>query len=179
VLYRELGDVGGQAAVLWGISAPLITEHHYDEARQSLEDALALYRTVGDAFGIGWSLYMMGMIDATIGRHAEASRHLSDSLREFVGTGDRSAQVLLLAAFAVAARAVGKTERAWKLTGAVDSFRRATGTDLVLTQIPGLLWDLPLEPPADDAGARRAWDDGSRMSFDDAIAYALEAEVKA
>jgi predicted ATPase/class 3 adenylate cyclase len=177
-MYRELGDIGGQAAVLWGIASPLVAELRYGEAINSLEQALLLYRQVDDSFGIGWAQYMLGQIAITQNRPQEAQGHLSDALRIFESTGDRSAQVLQFAAFAVAARTQGDTQRAWKLTGAVDTFRRTTGTDLVLTQIPGLVWDFPLEPDQADVDARRLWDEGSRMSFEDAIVYALEVDAK-
>ena len=59
------GMCGGQAAVLWGISTPLITEKRFAEAIESLEAGLALYRQIDDKFGIGWSQYMLGQVALT------------------------------------------------------------------------------------------------------------------
>jgi predicted ATPase len=173
-VYREIGDLAGQAAVLWGSSSPLIAEQRYEDAIAVLDEALRIDRQLDDRFGIGWAEYMLGLIAITLKKPDDALRHLGEASRVFASTGDRSGQVLQFAAFAVAAREAGDLERAWTLTGAVDSIRRSTGTDLVLTQIPGLTWDFPLEPAVDDTDAKRWFDDGSRMGLEDAIAYALE-----
>jgi tetratricopeptide (TPR) repeat protein len=177
-IYRELGDEAGEAAVLWGMSTPLISSQQYEEATKTLLSALAIYRKMGDGFGIGWSQHMLGLIEVTLGRPMGAITYLVDSLRAFAKSGDRSAATLLFADFAAVAQEVGDDERTWKLAGAVDALRRATGTDLVLTQLPGLKWEFPYEPPEDEA-QRRWWDEGSRLTFEDAVTYALEAETKA
>jgi tetratricopeptide (TPR) repeat protein len=173
-IYRELGDLAGQAAVLWGASTPLIAQGRYDEATASLEEALRLYRQIDDRFGTAWAEYMLGLIAITLKKPDDALRHLGQATRVFQSTGDRSGQVLQFAALAVAAREAGDLQRAWTLTGAVDSIRRSTGTDLVLTQIPGLIWDFQLEPPPGDEDARRWFDEGSRLGLEEAIAYSLE-----
>ncbi len=176
-IYQELDDTAGQAAVLWGMSTPLISNKRYDEAIASLQSALEKYRKIDDRFGIGWSQHMLGLVEITLGRPRDSLRYLSDALRVFSETGDRSAATLLFADFASAAQELGETERMWTLSGAVDTLRRSTGTDLVLTQIPGLKWDFPYDPPEDEA-SRRLWDEGSRLSFEDAVKYALDVEAK-
>ncbi len=173
-IYRELGDLKGQASVLWGLSTARIVNLDYEAAELSLREALVLYRAVGDSFGIGWTLHMLGLVAGTIGSAESAAVDLGEALRVFRGTGDKSAVVLLLADFCVLARRAGDSQRMFKLAGAVDALRRATGTDLVLNPLPGLDWDLPTTKPTEGAELA-AWEEGERLSFDDAVAYALEA----
>lgn len=179
LIYRELGDVHGQASVLWGLSMPLIVDHEYEAANASLREALVLYRKADDRFGIGWALHMLGMVSVTQGQPAEAAVHLAEAIRVFRGTGDRSAAVLLLADFCSLAFKMGDLPRHWKLGGAVDAQRRTTGVNLVLNQLPGLEWHLPAEPPPHGGAERDAWDEGELLSFDDASAYALEVAPEA
>ncbi|MEA2622535.1 MAG: hypothetical protein QOH61_1445 [Chloroflexota bacterium] len=173
-IYRELGDSRGQAAALWGLSMPAITAREFDRATALLEESLALNEQVGDVFGIGWNHHMLGLIDITLDRLPSGAGHLGAALRLFQRNNDRSGAVLLLADFSVLARHAGDMQRHFRLAGATDAQRRITGADLVLDQVDGVDWVLPDKPP-DASGELAAWQDGERLSFEDAVSYALEA----
>jgi hypothetical protein len=89
-IYRELGDVKGQASVLWGLSTARIIDHDYATAEVLLREALALYRKAGDSFGIGWALHMLGLLAATLGNAESAAVDLAAA---GPGEGVHAAQV--------------------------------------------------------------------------------------
>jgi predicted ATPase/class 3 adenylate cyclase len=174
-LYRDLGDLRGQASALWGLSTSSIVHRDYDAAIAQLNEGLKLYEQIGDGFGSGWSHHMLGLIEITRKNLDPARRHFGQALRIFQQNQDRSGGVLMLADFSVLARATGDMYRNYRLAGATDALRKLTGADLVLTQIDGIDWNLAEGPPEAAADAA-AWRDGEGLSFEDALAYALEAD---
>jgi tetratricopeptide (TPR) repeat protein len=89
---QELDDrgIGAMACMGLGFSLPDLAEQH---ARR--EDALGLYREVGDTWGSAFGLWALGEYHADRGDLATAQAFLEQSTRANTGVGDRwlSAQV--------------------------------------------------------------------------------------
>jgi tetratricopeptide (TPR) repeat protein len=83
---QELADkgIGAMACMGLGFSLP-----DRAEQRARREDALGLYREVGDAWGIAFGLWALGEYHASIGDLATAQTFLEQSIRANTGVGDR------------------------------------------------------------------------------------------
>jgi predicted ATPase/class 3 adenylate cyclase len=172
-LFRELGDPGGVAKVSWALAGLEYDLEEYDAAETHGTDALAVFRELGDRFQTGWALHLLGITAIRLGRLDVAWVRLSEGLRLFREAADVSAIVLLLADFVELALAEGDPERSLRCGGAEAALRESTGVGL-----SG--WIRPLEERrklaeqlTSQATAARAWAEGSSMSLDEAVEYAL------
>ena len=92
----------------------------------------------------------------------------------FIEDGDVSGMTLSLVDLAGLELALGRRERAFRLTGAAEEASRRTGAGLASTSMQARYFpDVPKEPAAGSPD-RVAWDEGMRMTLEEAIAYALE-----
>ena len=107
-----------------------------------------------------------------LGEFDDARRHLERGIRLF-DTGDVSAVVMFLAAFAALSIGEGDERRGAKLAGAMTGLRDESGTDLVRV---GFLNEPNLDPDALGlVGGEHAdaYAEGRAMSAADAVALAL------
>jgi predicted ATPase/class 3 adenylate cyclase len=174
-IYEELGDERGKANAHWALGFDTFFNRDWDGAEAHLRAADAGYTTQADDFGSAWAQHFIGLLQVARGNLPEASAAFARALNSFVATRDTSGMVLLLADLALLARREGREERSWRLAGAADALRRATGVNLVQRKIEVIDWDLPARP-VDDPEALRAWDAGTVMTVEQAVHYALERE---
>jgi predicted ATPase/class 3 adenylate cyclase len=172
-LYHALGDDLGQAHVHWALAIADMVARDFAGGRAHLQDSLRRNRAAGDAFGIGWDLHMLGLVDAAEGKNGDAAARFREGMDIFVRANDSGGILILLADFAILAAHRGESKRYWRLSGAVNAMRLKTGVDLVLNPIPEIEWRFP-EPPMDDTIEGGFWRDGELLSTGEAIAYALE-----
>jgi predicted ATPase/class 3 adenylate cyclase len=177
-LFREVGDEGGAARVLWLRGVLAVGNGDLAAAEQLLGESVARHRQRGDAFHLGWSLRMLGKARLMLGRPEAARAPLEEGLRVVTPTGDVSALILHLADFATLAALEGDVERSVRLVGAVRRLRRLTGIDLVdhpLNRVPGLDETLARLGPEGE----RLLAEGAAMTDAEVIAYALQADTVA
>ena len=175
-IYERLADSRGVADTHWALSSALASVGDYQAATAHARSALAEYRLLDDPFRIGWGLFMMAGTEAKLRNIDAAVVDLRESLSVFAAAGDRSGILLNLAGFAYAAAVTGDKERATRIGGAVETLRAATGTGLLDQPLEGVDFSIP-ERPVGDPEAEAWWDEGTRLSTEEAIAYALgEAE---
>jgi predicted ATPase len=172
-LYTELGDQKGIAAASWALAAALVASGEIEAAYRQAERSLESYRRLGDPFGTGWGLFMLAGYDLMADRMDVARQRLREALSIFAASRDQSGIVLLLAGYWLVAERDGQTERQHRLGGAVEALSEATGTGLVGGQMDFMDLHQP-EKPVDDPAAMRLWEEGARLSVEEAIAYALE-----
>jgi predicted ATPase/class 3 adenylate cyclase len=175
-LYRDIGDAAGIASVSWALAFSAIADRDLALARRYLHDSMEIQRARADPFGLAWGLHLLGVIDVHDRLFEDAVPRLREALLHFQAAGDKSGIVILLADFAIAARAAADSERSWRLAGAADRLSRETGTNLINAPIEYLEWTWP-EPPKDDPAALLAWQEGATLSTDEAIALALGDEA--
>ncbi|HEY6057674.1 MAG TPA: hypothetical protein VIV06_06545, partial [Candidatus Limnocylindrales bacterium] len=179
-LYRATGDEGGAANVLWALAIALIGVGDLELSRSYSSEALRVHRQRDDWFGMAWALHLLGTTEIALADSGGTSRsaqlhvaegHLREGMELFLASGDNSGILLLLLDFVLLARAKGDQALAWRLAGATESLRRATGADLVVASpIERLGWVMPTVP--DDPAARREWDLGMAMKPEAAAALA-------
>ncbi len=171
-IYRELGDDRGIANASWALGTGRLGLRDLVAARRHFEEALPIYERLGDAFGAGWAHHELGLLEIHAGDTDAAARHLSAALDRFLPSDDQSALVVLLLDVALLAEQRGQTIAAARLSGAGHALRIRSGADLVLASGP-MFGFSPPERPTDDARAAEAWDEGSALPIEDAIAEAL------
>jgi predicted ATPase/class 3 adenylate cyclase len=180
-IYREIGDVRGEANVLWGLGNYLYFKEGADQGVPSFEQALALFRQVGDRTMEAWSLHMLGSSRIRAGDTEPGQAEVEEALRLFHASGDVAGITLAVDDLASVAVAHGDLPRAARLWGAARALSSAGGillADLVDTQFE--LYARPnvrneLSPEELEQYAR----EGRAMSLDETVAYALNLPVDA
>ncbi len=191
-LYTELDDVGGLGDVEWargnliaytavfpeharGSGAP----HSLDLAIEHTKRSIDYYNQAGNEFGMGWGLFEVGDMSRRLGDYEQAWEYQSRGLALFADHDDVSGVVLLLAAIAGLALALGDRRRALRLAGAFHRLRITSGTEIVrseINRIEGLEYEVLEALTGDEAIQYR---EGQAMSLEHAVAYALAGPTDA
>jgi predicted ATPase/class 3 adenylate cyclase len=176
-LFRELGDLRGQANVLWGMGNRTYFLLTGDGGERHFLEALGLFRAVGDVTMEAWSLHMLGSALLRRPDRADDSRsYLRDALRLFHEASDAAGIALLFDDLSSQAVTDGDPPRAARLRGAARRLATVTGTGLagfideqyefiVRPQVVKLLTPEELE---------RYGAEGAALSLDEAVAFALD-----
>ncbi len=175
-LYRELGDRQGVGRCLWGMGNSLYYSEQPDTtaAARVLDEAIAEFRELDDAFDLGWALHTRGCVAMHVRDRETARGAFNEGMAIFAQATDRSGIVILLDDLAELALANGEMERALRLKGAFTALKKATGVELaaVIIQLEGRLV-ADKRPPGE--AAANAWAEGQAMDMDQAVAYALRS----
>jgi len=168
-LARQAADRAGIARCLWSRSNNLAyLRNDYVAALVPLAEAIAIFREIGDHFGLAWALHSEGIARLHTGEFA-ASRAAFDEQVTLLGEArDPSGTAIALANQAQLAVAEGDLLRAFRLSGASAALRHLTGAELVskVDAVEGRV----IEATPEYEGAR---DEGLAMNFDQAVAFAL------
>jgi predicted ATPase/class 3 adenylate cyclase len=129
-LYHEAGDERGMANALWGIGI-----HHYfsnDNAAAvtPFEEALQMYRRVGDRTQEGWTMRQLGSALFKLGQIEQARSLLLDGLRLFDAAGDIAGVTMTLDRLSSVAFVDGDLLRAARLHGLARRLQQTSGADL-------------------------------------------------
>jgi len=172
-LFRELGDHASVARTLWGLGNGHYFERHYPEAKLVLEESQALFRTVDDRFGLGWSNHTHGLVSLKMGDTETARRDFLEALELFQEARDISGMVLQLDNLSQVIRADGSPLLAARLASAAKAHQRSTGTSLgqLLSEQEGRTGIEGLS----EAEAAKAWSEGQGLTLDGALAEAIAA----
>lgn len=173
-IYEGLGDAGGLADVHWGLGNLLVYAGNSAEGIPHYDQSIAGYQAVGNVFGEGWSHFELGEAHRRLGDMETARPHYVRGLELLFGTGDVSATVLFLMAFAAVARAEGDEERTFRLAGAAYAFSDRSGIDIIsvaANRIEGMDRGSLEAVTGAPAGFYR---EGAAMSYQEAVDYALE-----
>ena len=103
--------------------AAVIASRDYATARARAEEALELHRTLGDAWGVANSRFLLGFADVEEGDFEGAVAPLEESLRLFGELGDETRVSIVTFNLVWAYKELGERERARAL--AEDNLRRA------------------------------------------------------
>src|SRR6266550_4585653 len=172
-LFRELGDHASVARTLWGLGNGHYFERHYPEAKLVLEESQALFRTVDDRFGLGWSNHTHGLVSLKIGDIETARRDFLEALELFQEARDISGMVLQLDNLSQVIRADGDAATATRLASAAKVHQRSTGTGIgqLLSEQEGRTGREGLS--AQDA--EKLWMAGQALTLDQALEEAVAA----
>jgi len=172
-LYRQLGDEGGVARALWGLSTAEFFLRDYPRGIALAGEALEIFRRVGDRFMTAWALYILAVCNLTIDKEA-ARGYLEDALPIFVANDDKSGYALIFDAFATLEWANGDVPRAIRLAGYAAATELSAGTGLaeVNREVAGFF---PESLTADPTNAA-LFAEGQRLDLDQATALALHRQ---
>jgi DNA-binding CsgD family transcriptional regulator len=159
-----LGDLG----------TALVRHGQVEEGIRVFEEALALHRAGGNANGIGIQANdMAGALLAADG--GRAVPYLRESLRLMWQLGHAMWIGEAMAGLACIIGATGDFSSAVRLLGAADRLRTASGTDARTPEQRAAMEQTMTEARAalGDAGVAEAWDAGSMLPTDEAVADVL------
>ena len=179
-LYRELGDVRGEANVLWGKGNKKYFSEKPDAGVEEFRAALEKFRQVGDRTMEAWSLHMGGSALLRSRRMEESRPLLIEALRHFVEAGDAAGMTLVIDDLSAQALADDQPERAARLWGAGRALAKATGATLASytdAWIESLLRP-NVKNMIDPADLERWAAEGAALSLDEAVAYALNVPTE-
>ena len=178
-LYQDAGDERGMANALWGIGI-----HHYFSTDNAaavapFEEALRLYRKVGDRTQEGWTMRQLGSALFKLGQVEGARALLLDGLRLFDAAGDIAGVTMTLDRLSSVAMVDGDLVRAARLHGLARRLQQTSGTDLarfVEESFEETTQSSVRETLAPEDLARHARE-GAGMTLDEGVRYALAGEV--
>jgi len=177
-IYTDAGDNLGVASVEWGLGTAIsITRSNYEEALVHFQRALAGFQEMNEAFMLGWSHRMVGLMHARLGDSVTARTHFRSALDIFAPVPDVPGIVMGLRDFAESAIKEGRMDRALTLVGAMASLERRSGslltTAFYVNQMQGL--DLAVAEVGSDR-AEGLYELGRAFTMEEAIRFAVEDE---
>jgi predicted ATPase len=178
--FREIGDEWGIALAL--TESGIVAMLHQDWARGEplLAESLARFRRIEDAWGIAIAVGTLGNVAVAKGEFAIGAARLEESLRLLLGMGDRWGLATILHSPARAAADQRQFARATRLMAAATSLCDAIGAPL---RVPfRRRFERNLHDARSALGEQafaRAWEEGRRMSPEQAVDYACRPESEA
>jgi len=141
-----------------------------DRARALFEEALAIEREFGHAWGEALVIGNLGALALAEGDLAAARSGLGESIRRLRGLGDSYSLLEAIERSAGLAAAEGAIRRAVRLAAAAATQRNALGEPL--TPSEQAIVDRYLAPARaalDPAAFAATWAEGERLTFDEAL----------
>jgi predicted ATPase/DNA-binding CsgD family transcriptional regulator len=187
-LCRQLDNQTGVAHTLDLLAT--VAGRHSDHARAAaqFEEALAIKRKIGDRQAIAWSLQGLGEVALAQSDTRTAFAHFRDSLVLRRELAEAPGLVAALVAFARLAAVLGRPRRAVRLAAAATALYAAIGPTRAAQRYTEGVLSTQLNPtyPELDRAQRRlgpvqraaAWDEGSAMLPEQALAEALGIETE-
>ena len=172
-IFDKLGDRSGAAWSMNQLGDVECACGNLARAQQCYERALVAFREAQDFWGAGRSLTDLGYIHLEEGRVDEARDAFRESLEIFGNLRHRRGIARVLDGYATLALAGGDAASALKLAAAASHIRHEI--DALLPRNEQARVDKTLEPARallKRNESNQAWNEGTAMSLDEAIAYA-------
>jgi predicted ATPase/class 3 adenylate cyclase len=174
----ELARAGGYTwflAVAIGNLADCTLElGDHAQARALWEESLELFRELGDERKIVENIISLGYVASREGRRDEAEALLHDGLEYAGAQVDKELAIWCLRPLAELAASAGEAERAVRLIGAIEALQEETGHAAHPDERRMNEQSRKALSSADFAAALLA---GREMTFEQAVAYALESQA--
>jgi tetratricopeptide (TPR) repeat protein len=169
--YRALNDDIGLARCLWAIGNVLHFQERYVEAIVPMDEAIGLFRRLGDRFSLGWALHTRTLIAVKLDDLATGRASVREGLMIFSEAGDVSGMALLVDDAAYIIELKGLASEAFRLAGAAAASQASLGAGIgVLASVEeGRNWHDSIASEEH----KRAWAEGQAMTLEQAVAYAL------
>jgi predicted ATPase len=172
-LFRRAGDERGVAQVLTMLVIRDAEVGRWAAVLTRLEEVVAIWRRVGDRLHLAFDLVWLAFAHGRLGHREEARSAALEALEIFREADNQTGIGITLIDLAFLATWEGRHEDAVRLAAAFESLRRLVGGP------PGGFAGLLEGDPAEEArahlseeAARRAWEEGSALSVDEAVALA-------
>jgi hypothetical protein len=151
-----------------------LARRDYAQARPFFEESLALHRTLDDTWGISHSLTSLALLLVEARDDDTARSLVAESVALELKSGDRPGLVFNFEVCARLAAAKGDRKRAVRLYASANALRGPVGT-----HPSGVGWPDPethvaeLRSAVGEGAFAEAWAEGSAMSFEESLDYAL------
>ena len=172
-LFRQAGNEAGEAQVQSMLVIRDAEARNWGPVIARLEDTTAIWRRLGDRLHLGFDLIWLAFAYGRVGRAAEARASGLEALDLFCEVDNSTGILITIADMAWLATWEGRHEDAIRLSSACESLMEKAGGPP--GGFAGLLEGDPTaeaRPHLDEDVAQRAWEEGSSMSLDEAVALA-------
>jgi tetratricopeptide (TPR) repeat protein len=179
VLSRDLGGAELLGAYLISLGYEYLLEGDPEKATELNEEAMELYRTRGRKSLLQAALDNLGWSALIEGDHQRSEALFVESLVLCKDLGDKLVGSESIEGLACASGVGGEAERAARLFGAAEALLEAAGYQLG-TRARSLRepYLTATRSRVGEAAWPTAWERGRSMTFEDAIAYALQVDTK-
>jgi hypothetical protein len=153
-----------------------LRQRDYLRATQLVQESLELRRKLGNKWGVGVSLGILGWVAMREEKWDLALARLGGSLEVRREIGDQSGSAWCLERLAAVAMAKGQTEKAARLFGVGAALRASIKSVIDPADQPA--YDSKILSLRRKLGKQRftaAWDEGRALALERAVAYALES----
>ncbi len=172
---RESGNQYFTACALNRLGMVACAQGDYVRARSYQEESLTIQQEVGDRRGIAHSMHCLGIVAFREGDFALARSMFVTAFAIRQETGDRITIAYALKTSADLAAAQGEMEIAARLWGAMANLREATGSPLPPNEREEFDRRVAESQAAlGETAFAAAWEAGRAMTWEQAVAYALE-----
>lgn len=171
---RATGNQALTAAALVNLAVIAQEQGDPGTAEPWLQESRAIYEQLGDRWRVAITLQNLGKVALHRHRLEEAQQLFRAGLTAFQEIGDRSSSVMCLNGLAMVASDRGDRQRAARLFAAEEAARSAAGAPIPLSdraEVQRYIQTVREGLPGPEFC--RAWDEGLRMTLDEAIQYAL------
>ena len=177
-LYQESGDRRGHALAVSNLGGIALERGEYEKASALSEEAYGLFATLEDSEGMALALVNQGFAALSEHRPDRALELLREALRRLAELEFKDVIGYCFEGLAAVLVLTERAEEAAKLLGAAEALRESLGVELAPAEqathtetVDAVRARLGEERFSD------AWRQGRELALDEAIAYALEAEV--
>jgi predicted ATPase/class 3 adenylate cyclase len=173
-LFRQVGDEPGVARVLVMQVVPDAMAGAWDRVVARIEEVVAILRRLGDRLNLAFALIWLAFAYGRAGRREDARSTALEALELFREVDNATGMALAFLDLAFLLTWEGRHEDAIRMAGVSESHRDRAGGG----PTPGFGGMLEGDPVAEASAhltedvARRAWQEGLRLSVDEAVALA-------
>jgi predicted ATPase/class 3 adenylate cyclase len=178
-LFRKTGNQHGVARALMMLVIGDAQAGRWGSAIEKLEEGVPIWRRLGDPLQLAFNLIWLAFARGRGGRWREARAAALEALDLFCQAGNSTGIALALKDLAFIANWERQPEEALRLAGAAEALRMRVGGG----PPPGFGGILEGDPAAEARQqlatdvAQVHWDEGLRMSLEEALAYARRTEA--
>lgn len=179
-IFRALGDIAVCATLLHNLGHAMSSQGEHAAARSLFEESLGLARGVGYKDGIAHYAGNLAVVAVHETDFAVARALLEESLTVFKELGNKRGICRALEGFGILAAAQGEAVRAARVLGAAESLRNAITAPLPVSDRAHYQYDryvATARAALGDEAFGAAWAEGTAMSPEQTIDYALAAEL--
>jgi tetratricopeptide (TPR) repeat protein len=152
-----------------------LREGRPEEGLPMVEEALDIYRNLGNRFATADLLSGLGSFYRILGDCDAAAAAQREALEMFVEVGNPTGIAMTLEEMAMVETIEGRHERALRLAGAAEALKEQIGGGPPAELMRSAESFAESRRNLDPETANRAWEEGRDLSADKAIQYALEA----
>ena len=174
-IHRRIGDKAGMGYLLSGLGEVALREGKLERASKLIEESLVLRGELGHKWGIGASLGTSAWIAMRQFDWSSAVKRLKESIQVRKEIGDRGGIAFCLERLAEVAIGKHQAENAARIFGAAESIRASLRSKIDPVDQPEYERNLAsLRAELGEGRFNAAWEEGQKMTLEQAVDYALE-----